>query len=76
MRKILVLVFLAMFCFACAPTKEEVAKQVTDTSRIYYGKDKRTNVCFAWDTSGMPGHVIGFTIVPCEKVEHLIKEKE
>ena len=69
MRKILTLIFLAMFCFACdMPSTQENVEQ-----SIEYVRDTKVNICYGIIVGGT---AVGLTIVPCEKVEHLIKEKK
>lgn len=69
MKKILALMFLIMFCFACdAPSTQENVRQ-----SIEYVKDARVDICYGIIVGGT---AVGLTIVPCEKVEHLTREKE
>ena len=72
MNKLLALALLAMFFVGC-PDPITTRTHIDD---IVYVKDQKSNLCFAL----LGGDTIrpkGISIVPCEKVEHLInKEKQ
>lgn len=71
MKRILLLIVAALFFVGCDPITPQ-----THTDEIVYTKDSRTGLCFAL-AGGETIRVKGISIVPCEKVEHLIKgEKE
>lgn len=71
MKRLLVLVFLTMMLWGCDAGNNGFP---IGMERIEYAKDKRANICYAMVTY-FKG--FGLTIVPCEKVEHLInKEKQ
>ena len=76
MKKLTILLGLVIALTSCSVnTSSNVDFDGTD---IVYFKDKRTGLCFGAVASRKTGSVsttgLGVTCVPCESVEHLIKD--
>lgn len=79
MKKIILLVSILVL-FGCSVNPSELSPKYAKemANKITYTRDDRTGLCFAVIASRKTGTAsqsgLGMTVVPCEAVEHLIKD--
>jgi hypothetical protein len=79
MKKLLVLIVLAMAFISCDVNPSKVSQDYANeiASKVTYAKDERTGLCYAIVASRKTMQAsqsgLGLAEVPCEKVEKFIK---
>lgn len=78
--KLIVFLLLPLVLISCNVNPSEINQTYAKNfvNKMTYAKDERTGLCFGMVASRKTGNTdqngLGFTMVPCDKVKHLIKE--